>query len=202
MPRTKDRSLISGPTHQEAEYNSNYTGRQDISNAFTSLRRNFYPTYGVTYSEKRGKKNNSKSSVIHQEAQMKPRNRSGNSSNLNLKMQGGDYTLSMAQNRMRRREYEGINNSVENIQSFYKFPNSQKYDQNIAGDTEQSFMPRQNRVDQLKKDLSHSLLIRKGLQDSDFEGSDKVNKSFALPQIGNRYQLHITNRGPRVIHRE
>ncbi|CAI2360289.1 unnamed protein product [Moneuplotes crassus] len=204
---SKDNSLITSNPSSGIKFSKNFTGRQDISNAFSSLRRNFLPTFGVTYSEKQkeAKMNQQQSSLKLAPSSLKRlSNNIASTSDMSVQVKGEDYISSLPQNRMRRKDYEANNLSFDNIRPLYNMSSAQKFDNRSMNHSEATFGHRESRVDTLKREVSHSLLVNKPLHEEfrdEYDGQrDKSN--VYLPKLKTKYTLHITDMGPRVVNKK
>jgi hypothetical protein len=190
-----------------------YLGKQDIGNAYTSMRENFHPTYGVTYSEpcnEEDLKVPSQQQPGHKLITQSERKLSGKINgpkDPNLKIQGGDYSDSITGKRMRRRDYERNNISLDNIRPFYQVSSMHSFENpNSITLIEQ---PKQNKtqLQKLQRIVSHSLLVNEQVEtpeESDQKSSIGFKPLYSrnrvrLPKLREKFTLHLTTQGPKMI---
>lgn len=125
-----------------------------------------------------------------------------------MKLKGGDYTSNLPGNRMRRRDYELNNMSFDNSRPFYSLNVSGFHIDSSNNDFPQPVAPPvDNKLDLLKRKVSHSLLTSKqdtsyteGIDQSLIGGGKKnIGTKLKLPVLREKYTLHITNRGPKIL---
>ena len=203
--------------------NKNYKGKQDIGkcvkiinldNAFNGIRKNFYPTYGVTYMEQKKLDSIELPSSYHPGYKLlnastkKLLNSNSNSIDLNMKLKGQDYASSLDGVHMKRRDYELRNMSLENLRPFYTKNDSQhSLDVNPQRVINQEKSDSEIEMEMLKKKVYNSLLIHKA-PSSYNENDDKsligplrpfTKGKIKLPKLRENITLHITSRGTTVV---
>lgn len=161
----------------------------------------------MTYSEKQkeAKINSQQSSLKLVSSSLKRlSNNIASTSDMSVQVKGGDYTSSLPQNRMRRKDYEANNLSFDNIRPLYNISSIQKFDNRSMNHSEATFGHRESRVDTLKREVSHSLLVNKPLHEEfrdEYDGRRGKNNVY-LPKLKTKYTLHITDMGPRVVNKK
>ena len=125
-----------------------------------------------------------------------------------LKKKGGDYATSLSQNRMKRRDYEINNMSFENIRPLYNISSIQNFENMSQGNIQEEEPPIVTKIDKMKRQVSHSLLINKpqyiieeSESDKDYEQQKPSRGRIVLPKLREKFTLHITNHGPRLVKR-